>query len=765
MYNKNFLDNVLRGGLPLKLGDVVAGDIKDGNSAPKIFHVFSRIHGDIERDYNNFQIDTTYFSQGPGNFRDVNQNRRLDVFHSPEVKEFNVRMFLSFIQADGYNPLTVASTNFKVQPEALSDLLVALRVREVNHSSTASTDALRKILSKSFRPGTFFQDVMNAGVDFGIPKEDVLATIVGRAEQAFAATYAQNGYWADHWTYTLDLMDNFVSVYPNEEYDFLWENNSIPFFMSPAYVKVRDDRYQLVPDSNNPGSSTIRVYSAVSSWGDAHFSGARQDALNSIYASPDYVADSSGNGGVWQRTISGSVFKVSPVAKFLMLGILKFSTMDPFGMGVEMEGGKPGWNDAMNGLPGLLGSGMPELYEAMRVLRYVRKVVGKSWKGVYVPTEFFNFYSDLQSAMLEYTANVLSLGADEAEFPYWNSTNNAREKYREDIIAHFSGSFVYIPAEELVGVLDLMLSKMEKGVAKAVATSETGVSPTYFWYECSSYELFNRAGISEANSPQVVRTKGFTLKTLPLFLEGPTRQMKVTDRLEDRRAIYKAVRNSALYDTALEMFAICASLAGSPQGIGRMMAFSAGWLENQSIWLHMSYKWYLELLRGELYDEFFSEIQTGLVPFMNATVYGRSPTEAASFIVSSAFSDSRLHGSSYLARLSGSTAEFLSMWAHMMAGPAPFTLNEHSGSLQLTFCPVLPSWLFGDDNTVSFTFLGAVRVTYSNPSRKDTWTVKPISMLVTDSSGHSEQVLGGTLDEHYAKRVRDLDVQSIFVQF
>ena len=26
--------------------------------------------------------------------------------------------------------------------------------------------------------------------------------------------------------------------------------------------------------------------------------------------------------------------------------------------------------------------------------------------------------------------------------------------------------------------------------------------------------------------------------------------------------------------------------------VGRMMAFSPGWLENESIWLHMSYKWY-----------------------------------------------------------------------------------------------------------------------------------------------------------------------------
>ena len=30
-------------------------------------------------------------------------------------------------------------------------------------------------------------------------------------------------------------------------------------------------------------------------------------------------------------------------------------------MGIEMEAGKPGWNDAMNGLPGLFGSEMPSV--------------------------------------------------------------------------------------------------------------------------------------------------------------------------------------------------------------------------------------------------------------------------------------------------------------------------------------------------------------------------------------------------------------------
>ena len=43
---------------------------------------------------------------------------------------------------------------------------------------------------------------------------------------------------------------------------------------------------------------------------------------------------------------------MSVISKLCILGMLKFSTLDPYGMGIEMEGGKPGWNDAMNGLPG-----------------------------------------------------------------------------------------------------------------------------------------------------------------------------------------------------------------------------------------------------------------------------------------------------------------------------------------------------------------------------------------------------------------------------
>ena len=141
---QNFLDNVLRGGLPIQLGGDKSKDIDEyavqrtnSISRPKIFHVYSRIHGDIERDYNNFNIDTTFFSQGPGNFRDVSQNRRSDVKHTPVVGDFDLRMFLSLVQADGYNPLTVAATLFHIPSDDVDSLVGDLQISKLSHQEAA----------------------------------------------------------------------------------------------------------------------------------------------------------------------------------------------------------------------------------------------------------------------------------------------------------------------------------------------------------------------------------------------------------------------------------------------------------------------------------------------------------------------------------------------------------------------------------------------------------------------------------------------------
>ncbi len=91
-----YLDIHLRGGLPRVFGEC---------ENKKVHYLYSRKHGDPERDYNFFNISPEFYSQGNGNFRDVNQNRRNDILLNPEVGTVNLEMFYSLVELDGYKPL------------------------------------------------------------------------------------------------------------------------------------------------------------------------------------------------------------------------------------------------------------------------------------------------------------------------------------------------------------------------------------------------------------------------------------------------------------------------------------------------------------------------------------------------------------------------------------------------------------------------------------------------------------------------------------
>jgi len=100
------LDNVLRGGYPITLRKI------DSNL---VYHIYSRKHGDLERDYNYFVLLPKYYSSGNANYRDVNQNRREDVFFHPEIGNYNIRFFMSLIQADGYNLLVINGVKYRLK--------------------------------------------------------------------------------------------------------------------------------------------------------------------------------------------------------------------------------------------------------------------------------------------------------------------------------------------------------------------------------------------------------------------------------------------------------------------------------------------------------------------------------------------------------------------------------------------------------------------------------------------------------------------------
>ena len=111
-----------------------------------------------------------------------------------------------------------------------------------------------------------------------------------------------------------------------------------------------------------------------------------------------------------------------------------------------------------------------------------------------------------------------------------------------------------------------------------------------------------------------------------------------------------------------------------------------------------------------MYEKFADDFHDAAVPFLEEAVYGRSLLENSSFIASSANPNQKIHGKGFVARLSGSTAEFLQIWQLMMFGPAPFVMKD--GQLTLNLQPCVPSYLVGEEKEIEATFLGSVYTVY-----------------------------------------------------
>jgi hypothetical protein len=64
------------------------------------------------------------------------------VFFNPRIGAFNVKVFLSYIQADGYNPLTVEATVFMIHDRQQCDRLATLAVG----SAVGKKDSFRSLV-------------------------------------------------------------------------------------------------------------------------------------------------------------------------------------------------------------------------------------------------------------------------------------------------------------------------------------------------------------------------------------------------------------------------------------------------------------------------------------------------------------------------------------------------------------------------------------------------------------------------------------------
>ncbi|CAH0117927.1 hypothetical protein PAE9249_00392 [Paenibacillus sp. CECT 9249] len=715
---QNALDNILRGGQPIML---------ENGGEPFVYHLYSRKHGDLERDYNFFSLDSSYYSQGNGNFRDMNQNRRSDVLFHPEIGDFNIRMFMSFMQTDGYNPLVIKGCSFRAKDAA------AL----ANFADPQHRAALGEFMRKPYTPGKLLAFLEDSAISLSVSADEFLSRALSVSEQSFEADYGE-GYWIDHWTYNLDLVENYLAVYPDRLEDLLFRRRDYTYYDSPAVVLSRERKTVLA-------DGKVRQFGAVR----------RDEEKERMIRERDRMPQ-------WMRTRhgQGEIYRTYLYEKLLSLALIKFVTQDPEGVGIEMEAGKPGWNDSLNGLPGLFASGFSELCELHRLLAFLLDAERVGPETIDLPVETADLLAEAAS-LAERFASAPEEGRD---FEFWDRAAAARERYRERVRFGFEGTMARLSKREAEAALRKCLNKVKHGIGKALRIGG-GVYPTYFYYEATGFEPIpggNGEAAANAKGQPYVRATGFRRVDMPYFLEGPMRAMKMIDSQEERLALYRNIKETELYDRKLKMYKVNASLANEPHEIGRARAFTPGWLENESVFMHMEYKYLLELLKGGLYEAFFEEMKNAMPPFLDAETYGRNPLENSSFIASSANPDPKLHGTGFVARLSGSTAEFLSMWNTMMWGERPFRVED--GRLRLRLEPALPAWLFADDDTVRATFLGCCDVVYHNPRRLDTFGADGAAierLEITMPSGEIERIDCGDIDEPIALLVREKRVRRI----
>ncbi|MEW6718454.1 MAG: cellobiose phosphorylase [Chloroflexota bacterium] len=704
---QTFLDNVLRGGLPLHLG---------GENTQNIFYMYGRQGGDPERDYHWFLLEPTYLSQGNGHYRSVLQNRRMDAWFFPDTRDHNIVTFMNLLQTDGYNPLVVNAVTYAVvKEEEVKRLLNDLS------PDKSTTDVLYSVVKKPFTPGEFIMVLEKYGCQVE-SYEDILGKLLPLCRPNEIGGLHE-GYWIDHWFYNLDLIESYISIYPDRIRELLLDKRVYTFYDNPDVVQPRAKKCILV-------NGKVRQYRAVVR---------HPEKVRLIYSrSEDACKVRTGYG-------TGEIYYTNLLVKLLCLVANKVASLDPQGIGIEMEAGKPGWCDSLNGLPGLFGSSVCETLELIRTCRLLLEYLSTA---DVLASEIQKVFEELYTFIMGLTKIIdTRLASKQADrgLVYWQEGNNLKEEYRGKVIFGIKGEEREMTIGEIRDFITKYLRLLEAGLTessdKKLYHPQSGVPFTYFINEVVDYRPLpdqeDDKKPAAGEKTQRVEPLAFRQIPLALFLEGPVHYIRVYPDKNHR--LYEGVRSSGLYDRKLHMYKCCESLIDQPLEIGRIKAYSSGWIENESVYTHMEYKWLLELLRSGLFDQFFEEFKKTLTPFLDPQTYGRSTLENSSFIVGSAHLDVHLHGRGYQPRFSGVTCEMLNIWTLMVSGERPFYLSE-GGKLCFALRPIIPGWLFTDKEETrlywngssreeitfpkgcfAFKLFGKTLVVYHNPKQQPTY--------------------------------------------
>ena len=672
----------------------------------------------MEREYNHFFVEPAYFSHGNGSYRDVNQNRRNDIYFVPEAARFNIRQFMDLIQMDGHNPLTIKGSRLVIQKEDIDDILKYV---------LSNQKIVKDVISKPFTPGELMTKIDHLYVDLTVSKDVFLDIVSSHSVQQIESVYG-TGYWSDHFIYNMDLIDAYLNVFP-DQLDELFFKGKYRFYQSHVSVYPRKVKYVLTP------SNEVKQ-------------------LGALYNDDEKVKETKlkVEQTNFHQTSDFKEVEVDFFTKMIHLVTIKFSSLDPYFIGIMMDSEKPGWNDAMNGLPGLFGSGVSEMIELTKLVDFI--------------LEKLTQYKDHEIKILASTFELgLALSKVKGETPYdrFNERMSVLEKYRDQLDQE--QSTISIKFYELEELLKKMKSTLEESIKRAKEINP--VIPTYLIFEAKDYvELKDEHGnpiIGEYGLP-TVSVQSFEMRALPNFLEAPARYLKNHASEDEANHLHHLIKNSELYDQNLHFYKTSVSIEEENHEIGRIRAFTKGWFERESNFLHMTYKYLLGLLKAGLYDTFYEEIKTNLTAFMDPLVYGRSPYENSSFIAPSNNPDPKKRGQGFVSRLTGSTAEVLSMWKLMFFGPHMFYLDH--GQLSFKLEPKLHKSLF-KNGQIEVTLFEKTKVVYFNPTGLDTYDPAcKIEKMVLFKGDEECEITSDRIIGKWTRDIRDgyVDQINVYIQ-
>ncbi|HEY8240397.1 MAG TPA: hypothetical protein VIH35_03080, partial [Kiritimatiellia bacterium] len=501
---QNLLDNRLRGGAPVTISN---------GGKPIVLPLYSRKHGDLERDYNPYVIEPTYFSQGEGNYRDVNQNRRHDVFFNPDVGADNVVSFFNMIQPDGFNPLVVKPKKLVCRRSPALDKFLKQSV------GAKRAAAVLAFVTQEFEIGRLFHHFAVAQVKLTGSRESFLHGLLRHAESVQDSVHGV-GYWSDHWTYNIDLLASFRSIFPDQYGDLLFRQKRFLYCDTHVAVRPRAEKYMIMRDR------PMQLHPLRSD--------KAKEALIASRASLRHaVRTKRGRGVVYTTTLA---------PKLLALAAIKITSLDAHGIGIEMEAERPNWYDALNGLPGQFGSSTCETFELKRLLLVIQESLTLA-PGAFrwtVPVEVAALVRGVAKAMK--TSNAFSC---------WDKLNTLKESFRAATFDGFDGKEKTLTRAEVESFVVVALEHVDQGLRKA-RDPKTGLYRTYYRQEVTGMAR----GKANGDGMVTFTAKGFKATPLPLFLEGQVHAMRVVKGEREARAIYEAVRKSDLYDKDLRMYKV-----------------------------------------------------------------------------------------------------------------------------------------------------------------------------------------------------------------